>query len=311
MKKISIIMPFLNEGSWPYETVESIYKTADPNLFKIIAINEDPSNVYNFSKYPDVKYIENKKRLGVDGSRQLGVELADTSCCLIIDAHMLFYPDSNWLNKIIDSVEREEKTCWCYVCTAIGYGTKDIYKHKGEYYAANLKLFTAKEKHISVRQIIEPIWGDKKNELEYPVQVVLGANYAFNRDYFLKLHGFRGLKSWGTSEPFISLKYWLSGGACKIKTDVRIAHFFRDSAPYITNISDLVYNKLYLMKTIFPKDLEEKLIKHIPDDINYKRAQEFMNQNEKDVEKEREYYNSIFTRDIYDFCKEFNVEIPT
>ena len=239
-----------------------------------------------------------------------GVELSNTPFCLILDAHMLFYPNTNWLDKIIDCCQREEKTLWCYTCVAIGYGTEDIFNHKGEDYAADLKLFSENEKNRPGRQIIEPVWAGKKNGVEYPVQVILGANYAFRKEWFIHIHGFRGLKSWGTSEPFLSIKSWLSGGACKIKTDVRIAHYFRDNAPYATNVSDLVYNKIYLLKTLFPQELEAKLMLHIPQDSNFRIAMHNIEQNKGTIEQEREYYRSIFTRDIYGFCKEFRIEIP-
>lgn len=310
-KTISIIVPFLNEGNWPYKTIQSIYDTSDPNLFEVIAVDENPKDNYDFSRFPDVKHIKNDHRMGVDACRQKGVELAETPHCLILDAHMLLYPNTGWLNKIIDCCKREEKTLWCYGCVAIGYGTEDIYRHKGEYFAADLKLFTEKEKDRPARQIVEPVWANKKESLEYPVQVILGANYAFRKEWFMHIHGFKGLKSWGTSEPFLSLKSWLSGGMCKIRTDVRIAHYFRDNAPYVTNISDLVYNKIYLLKTIFPQDIEDKLTTYIPKDANFKRAMEDIDKNKEEIEKERDYYKSIFTRDVHGFFKEFGIAIPT
>lgn len=310
MKKISIIIPFLNEKDWPYKTIQSIYDTADPNQFEIIAINENSKDNYNFSKFPDVRYIKNKQRIGAPSCLQMGVELSQSMFCLILDAHMLFYPNSNWLTKIIESVAKEDKTLWCFVCSAIGYGAENIYKTKGDYYGADLKLFTDKEKNRPCRQIVEPVWSCKKIGLEYPIQIILGANYAFRKDRFLYLHGLKNLKSWGTSEPFLSLKNFFAGGTSKIRTDVKIAHLFRDSAPYSTLIDNLVFNKIYLLKTIFPKELENKLILSMPKDTNFKMAMEQIEQNKIEIEKEKEYYKSIFTKDIYDFCREFNVEMP-
>ena len=310
MNKISIIIPFLNERDWPYKTIQSIYDTTDPNQFEIIAVNENPKDNYDFSKYPEVRYIINKERLGVDGCRQLGVELAKYPFCLILDAHELFYPNSNWLTKIIESVEKEEKTLWCFVCSTIGYGTEDIYKTKGDYYGADLKLFTEKEKNRPCRQIVEPVWSSRKERLEYPIQIILGANYAFRKERFLYLHGLKNLKSWGTSEPFLSLKNFFAGGESKIRTDVKTAHFFRDNAPYSTQVADLIFNKIYLLKTIFPKEMEDKLITHMPKDNSFKKAMELIEQNKEEIEKEKEYYKSIFSRNIYDFCKVFNVDMP-
>jgi hypothetical protein len=65
-----------------------------------------------------------------------------------------------------------------------------------------------------------------------------------------------------------------------------------------------------MLKTIFPPELEEKLMKYVPNDINLKRAMEMIVKEQKQIEDDRQYYKSIFKRDIYDFCKEFNIEIP-
>ena len=62
MKKISIIIPFLNEGNWPYKTIQSIYDTSDSQLFEVIAIDDGSKDNYDFSKFPDVKYIRNMHR---------------------------------------------------------------------------------------------------------------------------------------------------------------------------------------------------------------------------------------------------------
>lgn len=310
-KQISIVMPFLNESNWPYKTVQSIYDTADNGSFEIIAIDDMSKELYDFSRFPDVKYIRNTVRKGVDGCRHMGVEVANTNKILILDAHMLFYPNTNWLNKVIDCIKKEEKCLWCFTCVGIGYGIEDLnHPNNGKYYGADLKLFTEKEKDRPARSIIEPVWASKKPEIEGEVQCILGANYAFSKDYFLYLHGLKNLKSWGSSEPCLSIKAWLSGGSCKINTEVQTAHLFRDNSPYITNISDLVYNKILLLKTIFPKELEDKLMTYIPKDINYDRAMKMINDNSVEIENERKYYQSIFKHSIYDFCKRFNIAIP-
>ena len=310
MKQISIIMPFLNESNWPIRTVQSIYDTADSNLFEIIAINENPKDAYDFSRFPDVKYVKNEKRLGVDGSRQLGSELATTDKIFIIDAHTLFYPKTNWLNKVIDCINRESTTAWCFTCVGLWPGKESINEPQGKYYGADLKLYTENEKDRPCRSVVEPVWGGKKEGVEADVQVILGANYGFSMDWFRKIHGLRGLKDWGSSEPFLSIKSWLSGGNCKINTEVETAHLFRPSAPYSTVVSSLVFNKLFLLKTIFPKELEDKLTAYIPKDGNYNHALKMIEENKVEIENEKSYYQSIFKYSIYDYCKKFNITLP-
>lgn len=304
-------MPFLNEDLEPIHTIQSIYDTIDVNNFEIIAIDDasDKKLDLNFS---DVKLIQNKKRLGVDACRQIGVEVADSKCLLILDAHMRFKRD-NWASKIINCIDKEPNTAWCTTCLGLGYGSMDINKPKGKYYGATL-LFVdpSSNSNRPSRECLEPKWitkDIKKTEIEYEIPCILGANYGFSKDWFTYIRGLKGLKSWGSSEPFLSLKTWLAGGKCKITTDIEIGHKFRDDAPYVTQISDLYYNKLYICGTMLPMNLSKKIIDCLPKNINYKRAVEEIVKNKKDLEESKEYYKSIFKMNIQDYCRKFNLHI--
>lgn len=309
MQGLSIIIPFLNEGLEPKNTIESIYSTIDNIPYEIIAIDDFSTNSVSLDNLPNVKLIRNVERRGVDANRQMGVEMAQFKNVLVVDAHMRFKND-NWASKMIKYIEDNPQTLWCTTCIALGWGTLDLNNHKGKYYGANLKLFTEKEKNRPCRMIVEPIWAAEKSETEYKIDCILGANYFFNKDWFLHIGGLKGLKSWGTSEPFLSIKSYLAGGDCKITKDIEIAHIFRDNAPYTTSISFLVQNKIYVLKTIFPKELEEKLTKYLPKDRNYGEAMKEIERNKAQTEWDRNYYQYIFKRDIYDYFKEFNIEIP-
>jgi len=309
MKKISIIMPFLNEDMEPKETIESIYDTAPSSLFKIIAI-DDCSQKSVHLDFPDVQIIRNEKRIGVDGSRQKGIELADTPCIFVIDSHMRFKKD-NWLEKMIDCVEKEPDAAWCTVCLGLGYGTMDINNHKGKYYGANMLFIDDNATpDRPAREVLEPKWGAKKDGLEFEIPCILGANYAFSKKWFDYIGGLKGLKMWGSSEPFLSMKTWMAGGKNKIRTDVEIGHKFRSNSPYTTKISSLVFNKIFICKTIFPDQLGDKLIGYLPKDINYKKAMEEIDNIQERIKKDRAYYHSIFKRSIYDYCNEFKIKLP-
>jgi len=310
MKKVTIIMPFLNEEEEPLRTIESIYDTAPSELFKVIAIDDASTDGIHINESKDVNVIRNKVRIGVDGSRQLGVDIADTPYIFIIDAHMRFRNDK-WLEKMIDCLEREPETAWCTTCLGLGYGTMDVNNHKGAYYGADM-LFIDKEANPSrpAREVLEPKWSSKvKMENEYEIPCILGANYGFSKNWFDYIKGLKGLKMWGTSEPFLSMKTWMAGGKCKIRKDIEIGHKFRSNAPYATGISHLVYNKMFLCKTILPDDLGEKLISHLPKDINFNKAMEEINKNQKQIEEDKLYYKSIFKSSIYDYCDKFKIDL--
>jgi glycosyltransferase involved in cell wall biosynthesis len=310
MKKITIIMPYLNEENETIETIKSIYETAPKDLFEIIAIDDNSSKAVPIKGFTEVKNIRNKTRIGVDGSRQLGVELAETPYVFIIDAHMRFKKD-NWLEKMINLLEREPETAWCTVCLGLGYGNMDINKYAGKYYGADMLMINKNTNpNIPSREVLEPKWTSPKSGNEWEIPCILGANYGFSKKWFDHIRGLKGLQMWGTSEPFLSIKSWLAGGKCKVTTDIEIGHKFRDNAPYATGVNFLVYNKIFLCKTILPDEIGNKLIDCLPKDANYHDAMKRINNDKEMVEENRKYYSGIFKKNIYDYCSMFNIDLP-
>lgn len=310
-KKITIIMPHLNEDSEPADTIKSIYDTANPELFNIIAVDDASDKTRCIiPNRPEIISFRGDKRKGVDFRRHQCVLMSETPYVFIIDAHMRFKND-NWLEKIIESLGREPNTAWCTTCLGLGYGNMDINKAKGKYYGADL-LIVDKNANPSrpVRECLEPKWASYKNALEYEIPCILGANYGFSKEWFLYLKGLDQMRSWGSSETLLSLKSWLAGGKCKIRTDIEIGHKFRDNAPYVTNISDLIWNKIYIAKTMLPEDLGNKILDCIPKNINYKVAMDLLSQNSEVIAEHKSYYSDIFKLSIYDYCKKFGIELP-
>lgn len=310
MKKITIIMPFLNEGDEPIKTITSIYETAPRELFEIIAIDDASEKLTDLACYPEVRYVRNNHRLGVDGCRQLGADLARTPFLFIIDAHMRFKYD-NWLYKIIESLEEEPETAWCTLCLGLGYGHMDIHRPHGLYAGATI-LFLDPDASAErpAREILEPKWQLREEGLTYELPCILGANYGFSKKWFDYIHGLKGLQMWGSSEVFLSLKTWLAGGKCKIRTDVAIGHKFRDNAPYVTDIAPLLYNKIFICKTLFPPELSDCLISFMPKDINFENAMKMINEKNEEIEHDRRYYQSIFTMSLSNFCRRFTLNVP-
>jgi glycosyltransferase involved in cell wall biosynthesis len=113
-KKLTIIIPFLNEKSEVENTVKST-KAHSNNTIEILLINDASNDGFDYKsvaeKY-DVVYIENTERMGVAASRDLGVHLCQTPYFLLLDAHMRFY-DHSWTQRIIEELETDQKTLLC------------------------------------------------------------------------------------------------------------------------------------------------------------------------------------------------------
>lgn len=309
MEKITIVMPFLNEKEEPIKTAENIHSTADPNLFTILAIDDASTDPTTFSKDLKVNCIRNPERIGSGACKHNGAMMAQTPYVFIIDAHMRFR-DDGWLNRVIESVEREPKTAWCTTCVGLGYGTMTMDDHKGKYYGADMVFTDAKSRGRPAREVLEPKWRRAENEIEYEIPCILGANYAFSTEWFRHIRGMEGLRMWGSEEPFISMKSWLAGGKCKIRRDIEVGHKFRDNAPYATQIKYLVYNKIYMCKTIFPEELGSKLIDCMPKDANFRAAMKLVDANKEEMEKAKKYYMGIFKGTIYEYAEKFGCKLP-
>lgn len=310
MKHLTIVMPYLNEKDEPKLTIDSIYQTANPDYFNIIAIDDNSKEISSIPLKKEIKQIRNKERIGVNACIQMGINQAETPNVLIIDGHMRF--PQGWFNTLMECVTREPETAWCMSCMQLGYGNMDLTKARTEYTGATL-LLVDKEANVNrpAREVLEPKWmPTKKDEMEYEIPCILGANYFFSKEWLTHIKGLEGLKTWGTEEPYFSLKTWMAGGKCKITRRIRIGHKFRDAAPYATQVWTMVYNKIYLCKTILPDDLGEKLISYMPKNNNFNLAMVEIGKNMEDIQKKKAYYKSIFKVDIKAICERFNIHMP-
>jgi len=295
-------MPFLNEEDEPQNTIDSIYECSNPKLFNIIAIDDFSDKPSKIQKNDEVTYVRNEYRIGVDACRQKGADMSKTPCLMIIDAHMRF--KKGWMEPMIQNISNNPKTLWCTKCIGLGYGNMDIYKSRDSYYGADFVI------ENSENEILEPKWRNVKDNGSYEIPCILGANYGVSKRWFDTIHGLKGLKMWGCSEMFLSLKTWLADGVCKIDTNIEIGHKFRDAAPYATGVWNMTYNKIYLCKTILPVEIGEYLIQKMPKTVNYKRAMKEIDGNFEEINKEREYYSSIFKLDFKNLCDKWNVKLP-
>lgn len=311
-KKLSIIVPYLNETKEDViNTINSVNENIDPDLTEIIAIDDKSDIKIDLSNYKNVRQFRNKERKGVDWCRQMGGEIAKTPYLLILDAHMKLVKN-NWLEIIEGCLKREPKSIFCTTCVGLGYGTMDLSKHKGKYYGADILLLdpTAPKSRES-RECLEPKWRNKEDKIEYQIPCVLGANYYLTKEWFDYIHGFKGLCMWGSSEILVSLKSWMAGGQCKIRTDLELGHKFRSNSPFSTGIHYLYFNKAYICEVLnFPKELKEKILGSLPQNINYKNAMKLIEENKEEINKEKEYYKGIMKYDICEVCKKLNIEIP-
>ena len=311
MPKLSIIMPFLNEGEEPLRTVESIYDTCRAEDVEIIAI-DDGSDHHNtdFSPYPAVRMVRNNARMGVHASVRRGISLAQTDSILRIDGHMRFRNDG-WPERFEDALAREPETIFCTTCVGLREGQMDLSSATTRYYGADILLVNTDTPDASLAgHILEPKWTVEKPGDEYEIPCVLGANYLYRKSWMEHLRGLDGLLKWGGEEVSMSLKTWMAGGRCKLLKDIEIGHRFRDRAPYTTEMIHLYMNKLWMCWTLFPEPIARTILRHLPNTPIKQIAEVHQAERLDEISEMQQHHARIFRHSAPEVFKRLNMHLP-
>ncbi len=179
-----------------------------------------------------------------------------------------------------------------------------------EYTGATLSLWGDKGDDI-----FEGKWKDHRTD-DQEIPCLMGASYFIKRDVFFKLNGLRQLRMWGSDEPYLSLKAWLSGHDIRIMRNVRIGHKFRTidpkdgkyHAPYTTAAWYGVYNKIRVIKTLLSDEEASFLICKLQRATvkgDFDHAMKVVEGEWADIQATRHQYQQMFTRDLKWFCQKF------
>jgi glycosyltransferase involved in cell wall biosynthesis len=316
MKKLTIVMPFLNEGYEPVNTVISINNTTDPTQIEIIAICDAPEYEYEdkLREFPNVIFVKNQHTIGVDASRSVGINMAKTESVLVIDAHMRFSND-DWVNKIYEATMEHPKTLWCTRSLVLLNTmseeeldpTKDVL-HKERRYSVGAKLYYLDDSHTPFHLK----WSEGSSFLTQThgyLSCVLGANYAGNVEWLKSIRSYEGMLSWGFSEQYISVKNWLLGGDCRGLDSVSIGHIFRKTAPFVTPFKNNVHNMLFTAHTLFSDEVDifenyVILLKKLGD---YENAAAMLESRWDVVSMYKNYFLTKKTQSLHEYFDKFNI----
>lgn len=301
--KLTVIIPFLNEGVEVFNTISSIKNYVGNNV-NIIIINDASTDKYDYKTLEtifDLTYIENSTRKGVAASRDFGISLSSTPYFLLLDAHMRFY-SPKWLLHIISMLDENDRRILCCQTKMLQNVNKEIRVHQQN------PVFGA---HVNVDQesrMLDPIWNiQQKNasSTTESIPCILGAAYAGSKRYWDYLKGLQGLVFYGCDETYLSIKVWLEGGTCDLLKDIVVGHIYRSKFPYIILDIDIIYNKLFIAETLLPPFLRYKIHYYFKSHNKklYSIAYDRIEKNSDQIRNLKNYYISIRKENIETILK--------
>lgn len=252
-KKLTVVIPFMNEGEEVGNTVRSIRETVHDEV-DIIVINDGSDDGYDYGKDLeglDVCYLQNSYRLGAALTKERGAQLSKTPYFLLLDAHMRFY-QTDWAQYITSELDKNPKRLLCSKSISLNKDEKgnvfvvpDSNQPKGAYL-----LFDPKK-------IVPGIeWNNYEGEMPTEdadqIPCVLGAGYATSKSYWNRIRGLQGLIHYGCEEAYISIKAWKEGGGCYLLPRLAIGHIYRKKFPYQVHSVQIYYNNLVVSELLFP-----------------------------------------------------------
>lgn len=309
--EITAVINFKNEGNNVERTIISIRATASTNI-PIVVVNDGSDDGYDYKtaleKY-DVDYYEIKKSVGASKARAFGAEQVKTPYFVLLDGHMRVYTH-NWDRMLLNALKTHSNSIVCTDSLILYKNSFDVFiineSGEKEEYANNkvapvLQMSKLKE-YVPAFQNVRK----EPEELLEEVPCVLGAVYAMSKEWWSYIHGYKGLREWGSEEPLISVKTWLLGGQCLLLHNCKIGHCYRTSATYKKDKPLIEANRLFVAS------LFEDNMNKFYDDEKVVRGEKFceelkslMDLYKEDIESERQYLKEHQIRSL-EWYKEFN-----
>jgi len=331
----SICIAFKNDFDEIDSVVRHLLDTAQSDDLEILVYND--GSVYGSNKprplklnYNNVRIINNSKSFGVGYSFDRCVEQASGDIVILMGSDV--YPREGWYEKVRNAVSRNPNTLGCAVCVGLNPERMDMDDPKCfKRYGADL-LFTVsnddlpRDSALRLRRggytdLFKAKWlMGKQSDEPYAIPCVLGAMYFTTRAFWQKIHGFDteinnkycGHRMWGSLEPYISLKYWLSGEGCRLFSNIEAGHVFSRIDIYNQfskggrSAEWMFWNRLFMLETmIFDETLKRKLYNFMHPELNWNVAKKMIKDHWMEVQKVTERNRQLFIRDHTIFTEKF------
>jgi glycosyltransferase involved in cell wall biosynthesis len=323
---LSILIPFKNDFSEIELVVQHLLDTAGSDDLEIIVYNDGSVSGDNKPRSLELslhhtRVINASQSFGVGYGFDRLVENAQSENIILMGSDV--FPHEGWYTKVLQAIAQKPDSIGCSVCV----GDKEPYIKR---YGADL-LFTVSNNDLpegsklrfregGYTDIFQAKWMAKKEGLIYDIPCVLGAYYWTSKEYYQKIHGwdtekenrFVGHRTYGSLEPYISLKSWLYGGGCYLDTTIEATHIFgrhnnatrwdKGSRP----LDHMFWNKLFILNTmILDEAVRDKIFKHMHRELNWNTAERDIKNNLANILRIRERNRAEFVNDLSIFESKF------
>jgi len=324
--RISVIIPSYNDGLEINNTIESLL--TNTSIHEIIIVDDfsiKPLLGYINVLDKRIKIIRSKENYGVGRSFDIGASAASGDVLYLMGSDIRFDSQDTVyvMSKCADENPNSIVGCECVgVSDKLEFESVNTKKYQmmqhdmlGKRHRllgadilwkmTNLDLSDLNLQRIddTYRDIIQAKWRRNDGEVKAleKVHCVHGATYAIRKDWYDHLKGFESHRIWGGLEPMISIKSWLAGGNCLVMGDVYTGHIFGRGVNRKTDMWAKYFNKVYMAYMFFDDQLTNELVNHVVTTNPPVKAKMEILKNWGNIYRyQREYYESIFTKDIRD-----------
>lgn len=287
-------------------TIASIRETAGD--VEIVLV-DDGSQLPLDLEDKTVRLIRSEERCGVGPARHLAALHATGDWFLIIDAHMRF--EAGWIDRAFKRIAGRETTLFCATCVGLEPGQMEMVKAKYSYTSgASIHFYGPDRNRPDKMQILESVWNPDRQGDDFPIASIMGAAYLLSAQWYFHIGGLRMLRGWGGDETFLALKTWLAGGECRAMKCVRVGHQFRETSSYRTEAWQPVWNKFMIAHTCLPTVKAWKLVGLFEGGEELRTAKQRLTCDWGQIQCERAYLESIFTRSFEWYCEFFGLNFP-
>jgi GT2 family glycosyltransferase len=204
-----------NEGTNLQRTVHWLLATlpGDGQVIVVDDASNDGSAELVAERYPAVRVVRPRARLGAVAARNLGASHTTGDTILFADAHV--EPPFGWHEAFSEVLEHPHVGAVGPGVVAIGNGATRGYG------------MTWKDAGLNVT------WLPRQGREPYQVPILGGFFVAMRRDVLEATAGFdEGLIRWGGADVELSLRLWSLGYECMLIPSIRVGHLFRSRLPY-------------------------------------------------------------------------------